>query len=256
MIPPQGSKTKQGYELQLGVNNVAPFLFTKLLTPILVSTANSSPPASTRVVWVSSSAARFLAPDSGVDMNNLDYKVDKFAWHKYGLSKAGNILHAKAFATRFRSDGIVGVVCLRSSIGSIALKTDLSTPRRPFDPGNLKTDLYRNMPSWLAFFVNLRLYDPIFGAYTELFGGLSSTITLETTGAWSESRSYIFENSIENLELISMSFTVEPWGQIKALRADIEKAGESKEDRGSGVGEAFWAWCEEEVRPYISHTSS
>ena len=50
MIPPQGSKTKQGYELQLGTNNVAPFLFTKLLTPILVDTAKSLRPASIRVV--------------------------------------------------------------------------------------------------------------------------------------------------------------------------------------------------------------
>ena len=33
MIPPQGSKTKQGYELQLGTNNLGAFLFTKILHP-------------------------------------------------------------------------------------------------------------------------------------------------------------------------------------------------------------------------------
>ena len=115
MIPPQGSKTKQGYELQLGTNNIAPFLFTKLLTPILVDTAKSSPPASIRVVWVSSSAAGAFAPDSGVDMKNLDYKNDKGAWHKYGVSKAGNILQATAFADNHRSDGVVSVVCLYAS---------------------------------------------------------------------------------------------------------------------------------------------
>lgn len=107
MIPPQGSKTQQGYELQLGINNVAPFLFTKLLTPILVDTAKSSPPASTRVVWVASSAI-----GAGVDMKNLDYKNHKGAWHKYGVSKAGNILQAKAFANNHRSDGVVSVVRL------------------------------------------------------------------------------------------------------------------------------------------------
>jgi retinol dehydrogenase-12 len=52
MIPPQGSKTKQGYELQLGTNCIAPFLFTKLLTPLLISTAKSSPRGSVRVIWV------------------------------------------------------------------------------------------------------------------------------------------------------------------------------------------------------------
>ncbi|PTB35154.1 hypothetical protein M441DRAFT_74531 [Trichoderma asperellum CBS 433.97] len=30
MVPPQGSKTVQGYELQIGVNNLAPFLFTNM----------------------------------------------------------------------------------------------------------------------------------------------------------------------------------------------------------------------------------
>ena len=111
MIPPQGSKTKQGYELQLGTNNVAPFLFTKLLTPILASTAKTSPTGSVRVVWVSSSAAEGFSPTNGVDMDNLDYKTDKSAWHKYGVSKAGNVLHCKEYAKRHEADGIISVVC-------------------------------------------------------------------------------------------------------------------------------------------------
>lgn len=55
MNPEQGSKTIQGNELQLGVNNISPFLFTKLLTPVLISTAKSEPIGTVRVVWVSSS---------------------------------------------------------------------------------------------------------------------------------------------------------------------------------------------------------
>lgn len=39
MVPPQDSKTVQGYELQVGMNNIAPFLFTQLLQPVLLSTA-------------------------------------------------------------------------------------------------------------------------------------------------------------------------------------------------------------------------
>jgi retinol dehydrogenase-12 len=110
MIPPQGSKTKQGYELQLGTNCIAPQLFTKFLTPTLVETAKTLPPGSVRVVWVASSAAAKLSPDQGVDMKNLDYKRDQGAWHKYGVSKAGNILQAKAYANRVKSDGIISVV--------------------------------------------------------------------------------------------------------------------------------------------------
>ena len=111
MVTPQGSKTEQGYEMQLGTNNVAPFLFTKLLTPILQSTAKTATPGSVRVVWVSSSAAELIAATNGLDMNNLDYKVDKSPQAKYGVSKAGNIFHAKEFAKRYGGDGLISVVC-------------------------------------------------------------------------------------------------------------------------------------------------
>jgi retinol dehydrogenase 12 len=115
MVPPQGSKTKQGYEKQLGTNNVAPFLFTKLLLPILARTASTAPKDSVRVVWVSSSGAEVSAPKGGVDLGNLDYKVDKGTWLKYGASKAGNLLHAGELAKRAGPDGIISVVRLVSS---------------------------------------------------------------------------------------------------------------------------------------------
>lgn len=102
--------TKQGYEMQLGVNNVGPFLFTKLLLPILVETAKTAPEGSVRVVFVSSAAAAGFSPAGGVNMENLDYKQDQAAWHKYGVSKAGNILHASEFARHFRGQGVISVV--------------------------------------------------------------------------------------------------------------------------------------------------
>ena len=162
MASPQGSKTKQGYEQQLGTNNVAPFLFTKLLTPLLQRTAATAPPGSVRVVWTSSSAAEAFSPPNGVDMANLDYKKD-YSWgHKYGVSKAGNIFHSKEYARRYAGDGIV----------SVAL-----------NPGNLKSDLQRYLPGWQAWLLDLMLYTPIHGAYTELFAGLSPEVK---TDAWSE----------------------------------------------------------------------
>jgi len=90
MVPSEGSKTVQGYELQLGTNNVAPFLFTSLLTPLLVKTAKTAPKGSVRVIWVSSTVAELMSPKNGVEMDNLDYKKDKPVWHKYGVSKASN----------------------------------------------------------------------------------------------------------------------------------------------------------------------
>lgn len=111
MVPPQGSVTKQGYELQIGTNNVAPFLFTKFLTPLLVETAKTAEKGSVRVVWVSSSAAERSSPQGGVEMDNLRYeREDKGPWHKYGVSKAGNILHSSEYAKRFGGEGILSVV--------------------------------------------------------------------------------------------------------------------------------------------------
>lgn len=114
MVPPQGSKTKQGYELQIGTNCLAPFLFTKLLTPTLIATAKTGPPGSVRIIWVSSSMAENMSPKGGVEMDNLDYKKDKIVWHKYGVSKAGNYLQATEYARRHESDGIVSVVSSKS----------------------------------------------------------------------------------------------------------------------------------------------
>jgi retinol dehydrogenase-12 len=110
MVPPQGSTTKQGLELQLGTNCVGPFLLTKLLTPVLLRTARETAAGEVRVVWVSSMAAPLGAPAGGVDMGNLEYKVDKDKGHKYAVSKGGNVLHAVEFQRRYRESGIVSVV--------------------------------------------------------------------------------------------------------------------------------------------------
>lgn len=104
MVPPQGSTTAQGYELQLGVNNIATFLFTRFLHPILVETARSAPRHSIRVVWVSSDAAEG-APKPPIDFDNMDYKKDEGAWTKYQRSKAGSVLHACEAARRSERNG-------------------------------------------------------------------------------------------------------------------------------------------------------
>jgi len=120
MAPPKGTKTKQGYELQLGTNCVAPFLFTKLLTPRLLETAKKEASNETkgavRVVWVSSIAAQMNAPKNGVDMGNLDYKKDCGAFVKYGLSKGGNVLHAMEFRKRYGDEGVLSVVSASLSL--------------------------------------------------------------------------------------------------------------------------------------------
>ena len=132
MTPPQGSKTKQNYEAQLGTNCLGPFLFTKLLTPLLIETAKSAPRGSVRVCWLASSAAEVMSPKpGGVDLKNLDYKKEQTAWYKYGASKAGNVLYAKELAKRYQADGVLSVVGAQDAVGQQSCQGSLLFPCRP-----------------------------------------------------------------------------------------------------------------------------
>ncbi|GAP87598.1 putative short-chain dehydrogenase [Rosellinia necatrix] len=159
------AKTAQGYELQLGVNNIGTFMFTKLLTPALVATAKTEIPGVVRVVWVGSSAGEApSAPRGGVPLDNLDYHKDLGWFPKYCISKAGNYLQGSEFARRHEADGIISVT---------------------LNPGNLDSELWRNQTyvvgKFLKWFI---LHAPINGAYTELFAGLSPEVTMDRSGAW------------------------------------------------------------------------
>ncbi|KAJ5500465.1 Glucose/ribitol dehydrogenase [Penicillium expansum] len=186
----------------LGTNCVGPFLFTKLLTPLLVATASKAEKGSVRVVWLASQAEKLYAPKNGIDMSNLDYHIPVNERITYGASKAGNILYASRYAKRFGNSGVVSVSA---------------------DPGNLKTDLYRNVPLWQMWIVNMILKEPIFGAYTELYAGLSSDISLANNGAF-----------------------VEPWGKIDKPRKDVANFLKGKSEGGSGIAAQFWDWTENE----------
>jgi len=163
MMPPPGTITKQGYELQLGTNCVAPFLFTKLLTPLMIETAKTEVTGSVRVIWVSSSAAHLFSPTGGVDMQNLDYQTEKSKEHKYAVSKSGNVLHALEFQRRYRDHGLVSV---------------------SLNPGNLTTDLQRHLPFLQAMVIGWMTYPAVNGAYTEFFAGLSPEVAALKQDEW------------------------------------------------------------------------
>jgi hypothetical protein len=54
------------------------------------------------------------------------------------------------------------------------------------------------MPRWQLALVNFVLKDAIYGAYTELFAGLSPNIKPEMNGAWGKSLSPGFEFDLAN----------------------------------------------------------
>jgi retinol dehydrogenase-12 len=68
------------------------------------------------------------------------------------------------YAKRHKADGIISV---------------------PLNPGNLTSDLYHaNNYMGINVIMSLMGHPPIDGAYTELYAGLSSDITIEKTGSW------------------------------------------------------------------------
>ena len=208
MDPPKGSLTEQGYELQLGVNNIGTYHFTDLLTPTLVATAAlpETPKDTVRVVWVASLAAE-LSPTGGVDMARINDHANYIPINAYFLSKAGNVLHSHEYARRHKLEGVISV---------------------PLNPGNLDSELYRGLhPLARKFMRTFVLYPSKYGAYTELFAGLSPKVTLDRSGEW-----------------------IVPWGRFMTLRSDLVAAAKSKEEGGSGIARQFTEWTEKEIGKY------
>ncbi|KAK8097873.1 short-chain dehydrogenase [Apiospora kogelbergensis] len=157
-------KTVQGYENQLGINCLGPFLLTRLLTPVLVTTAadRSTHTHEVRVVFVSSFAAEmYHEKDVGIDLDNLDYHKPKASIHRYGISKVGVWAYANELSKRLRAKGILGV---------------------PVNPGNLRSELFAQQGFFFRLQVALMHYPAVNGAYTELFAAFSPEVTPDTAG--------------------------------------------------------------------------
>lgn len=164
--PQKGSKSKQGYELQLGVNCLGTFTFTQYLSPILVSTAKVSPPASVRVVWASSSACEAISVEKFTETyKQIDDNISPI--EKYAISKLGDYLYSAEFAARHKLDGVVSV---------------------SLNPGNLHSDFFRAQDNFLVCLIQkILLYPTVFGAYTNLFAAFSPEVTMEKSGCHSKS---------------------------------------------------------------------
>ena len=207
-IVPNNTKMKQDLGLHIGVNCVAPFLFTQLLLPQLRAAAQSMPKDSVRVVWTSSWMTDSQAPKGGIDFDELNKGGTKNQQRDYATSKAGNWLLAVEGARRYGGEGILSVVQ---------------------NPGNLASNIWQYMPKWTMMMLSPILHETKFGAYTELWAGLSPEITAKDNGGY-----------------------IIPWGRLQqsSPRKDIVEAMKDPKDGGSSVAERFWEWCEEQSRQY------
>ncbi|KAK7738523.1 short-chain alcohol dehydrogenase [Cytospora paraplurivora] len=202
--------TAQGYELHTGVNVLGTFLLSQLLTPILVETAKSEPPSTVRVVWTASSAAEVFAEEKiGVRPETLSLEAQgaRYGFQRYWFSKVANWAHAAEYARRHQADGVVSV---------------------PLNPGNLQSDLYRDLGWFFKILEKLMMYPPVNGAYTELFAGLSPEVNIDNTGCW-----------------------VIPFGRVYPIREDMVLATRTEAEGGTGGNLRLWEWSEAQVAPYL-----
>ncbi|KAG0646559.1 Short-chain dehydrogenase reductase [Hyphodiscus hymeniophilus] len=151
MMPPAGSKGKQGHGLEMATNCLAPYLLTILLEPLLIRTAASSPTLSVRVVFIVS-LIQFGTPQGGVMFDSqgnpqtLSSKSDT-----YMQSKAGGALLAGEFAKRLESRNILSV---------------------------------RDLPGIASSIMKRVFKEPVYGAYTELYASLSPELKAEHNGGY------------------------------------------------------------------------
>ncbi|PQE32207.1 hypothetical protein CJF32_00009912 [Rutstroemia sp. NJR-2017a WRK4] len=187
---PAGSTTAQGHEAHMG-------------------TARASPTASVRVVFTSSSIVDLAGPPGGLLLSeHISGNFSKDKGYNYSSSKAGNWLLASEFDKRTRNEGLV---CVTQNVGQC------------------RTDSWNKIPlvKWLSSPV---LHDPIMGAYTELWAGLSPDVKCEDGGKCAL-----------------------PWGRWHTdPRKDILQSMKSKEEGGTGLSADFWDWCEQQTEAFAA----
>ena len=109
------STTVDGYERTFATNHLGPFLFTSLLTDLLISSAPS------RVINTSSVAHTYAK--QGILFDDIGFDDRRYRFMEvYGHSKLANILHATELNARYGNDGITAVAIhpgvVRTGLGS------------------------------------------------------------------------------------------------------------------------------------------
>ncbi|KFZ18006.1 hypothetical protein V501_01422 [Pseudogymnoascus sp. VKM F-4519 (FW-2642)] len=102
MALPKLEYTKEGFEMQFGVNHLAHFLLFELLKPALLASASTE--FSSRVVNLSSSAHHVASINESGDYNFE--KIEYNDWVSYGQSKTANIFMANEIERRYGSQGL------------------------------------------------------------------------------------------------------------------------------------------------------
>ncbi|MCJ1312187.1 hypothetical protein MMC25_005861 [Agyrium rufum] len=164
MKPPTGSKTVQGYDLELGTNCLAPFLLTRHLRSILQATQDrdSQHPGSVRVLWITS-LMDLGTPQGGVQFDGDGNPKQLKSMDNYMQSKGGMTFLAAEHARMFGNSGVMHL---------------------SVHPGLMLTELQRHSSGVQRLIMGTMLKGPKYGAYTELFAGFTKDITVQDNGSY------------------------------------------------------------------------
>lgn len=160
MVPSIELVTADGYDLQFGTNVLGHYYFTKLLLPILTSTARAIPEGKVRVVNVSSCAHLF----GGLDFNTFKDGPARKKCSRvilYNQSKFGNVVFALELAKRYGDQGIISTALNPGNINTEGL-------RHTMDP-------LSSIAKQIMMMVLLKmLYEVSQGALTQLYAATST----------------------------------------------------------------------------------
>lgn len=145
MVPRKRVPTKDGFELQIGVNHLGHFALTGLLLDLLVKTPQS------RVVTVSSQAHRH----SKMQFRDLNWNERRYKrYAAYSQSKLANLLFTAELNRRLQAQDSIAVAS---------------------HPGWTSTDLQRNIPGGM-FFNKALAMTPKDGALPSLRAALDTSV--------------------------------------------------------------------------------
>jgi NAD(P)-dependent dehydrogenase (short-subunit alcohol dehydrogenase family) len=163
MNTPKEAQTKQGHELQMGTNAIAPHLLAHYLEDILVRTAQDEKtlgrPVSVRIVWLASMVTVGTPKGGVVFGTDGKPKLLGMSMDNYMQSKSGNIYLAHEWAGRLGDSGVVSVVSLGHwSYHWLSRRLLIIGREQVVNPGMVRTELQRHNTFMSAMMVRTSAY--------------------------------------------------------------------------------------------------
>ncbi|KAF3765718.1 oxidoreductase [Cryphonectria parasitica EP155] len=160
--------TKDGFEVQFGINHLAHALMIRQLTPVLLKTAED-PNSDVRLVCLTSTGWRGH-PKQGVDFDRVRTTQESTggSWIRYGQSKLANVVYAAEFARRNPS---ILAVSVHPGVVVTDLVNDLNRVKKTF--------VYAT--SWVQ---GINLLQPEQGALNQLWAAAGATRSEVVNGAF------------------------------------------------------------------------